>query len=121
MNDKERYSRQFKKCLGLSGSRLVEIVMEHSIQAQLHQRGLKGGETSFIGRHVAEKHNRDYNVTFKMKVLSHHLSQCHQRQVAEAVMIREIGQDSLINTRGERGTDLVSEAANTITRSPPVV
>ena len=51
-----------------------------------------------------------------MRVFSHHLAETHKRQITEAVRIDLADPDSLINTRKERGSDLVSQASGAIRR-----
>ena len=70
------------------------------------------------GRHITEKHNGDHSVKFSMRVLSHYLGETHQRQVDESTRIDNTDEDKLINTRGERGPDLI-RASGTIARSNP--
>ena len=91
---------------------------EHSYQYGLHKRGLEGGRKSVCGRHVVEKHQGDHSVSFSMSVLSHYLGETHQRQVDESTRIDCTEEDRLINTRGERGSDLI-RATGTIARSKP--
>ena len=53
-----------------------------------------------------------------MTVLSHYLGETHQRQVDESTRIDNTEEDKLINTRGERGPDLI-RASGTVARSKP--
>ena len=92
---------------------------EHANQLRLNQEGKKGGEASVMARHIRERHEGDFNTTFKMQVTSHHLNQTHQRQISEAVRIGEVDEDLLINTRSERPADLVSEAGARVSRFRP--
>ena len=89
---------------------------EHKYQLKLFKEGKKGGKESVMGRHIKEFHNSQFDdVSWDMKVWSHHLGQTHGRQVREKVLIDEFG---TINTRGEMGTDFISQARDTRTRSP---
>ena len=72
-----------------------------------------------MGRHVDEKHGGDHTVKFSMTVLSSHVAQPHVRQCSEKARIDHIGQDNLINARGERATDMVSQTSSTVPRSRP--
>ena len=69
-----------------------------------------------MGRHVQEVHQGDHNIKWTMRVFSHHLAETHKRQITEAVRIDMADPDSLINTRKERGSDLVSQASGVIKR-----
>ena len=91
---------------------------EHKYQYGLHERGLEGGKKSVCGRHVAEKHQGDHSVTWSMTVLSHYLGETHQRQVDESTRIDNTEEDKLINTRGERGSDLI-RTSGTVARCKP--
>ena len=63
---------------------------------------------------IKEEHDSKYeDVTWAMKVETHHLGQPHQRQCTEKVYINEFG---TINTRTEQDTDMVSQSASAITR-----
>ena len=89
---------------------------EHTYQYKLHSEGKEGGKQSVMGRHVQEVHQGDHTVQWTMRVLSHHLAETHKRQCTEAVRIDLADPDSLINTRKERGPDLVSQASGAIRR-----
>ena len=68
-----------------------------------------------MGRHVASEHQGDYTTSWTMTVLSHHLLKTHERQVQEAVFIEELDTlGTLINTRCEKGADIVSSNALTL-------
>ena len=62
-----------------------------------------------MGRHVDEVHDSDHTVQFKMTILGHYQAQTHVRQIAEAARINMCESGSLINTRGERDGDMVSD------------
>ena len=81
---------------------------EHQREYRLHEGGKEGGKKSVMGRHVASEHGGDYSTAWTMTVLSHHLLKTHERQVNEAVLIDEYDSGTLINTRCEKGADLVS-------------
>ena len=86
---------------------------EHQREYRLHEEGKEGGKKSVMGRHVASEHQGDYTTSWTMTVLSHHLLKTHERQVHEAVFIEELDSGNLINTRSEKGADLVSSSALT--------
>ena len=82
---------------------------EHLLQYKHHGLGNPSGEMSTMGRHVDEAHEGDHTVQFKMTVLGHYQASTHVRQVAEAARINMSKSGSLINTRGERDGDIVSD------------
>ena len=88
---------------------------EHQREYRLHEAGKEGGKKSVMGRHVANEHQGDYTTSWTMTVLSHHLLKTHERQVQEAVFIEELDTlGTLINTRCEKGADIVSSNALTL-------
>ncbi len=89
---------------------------EHWYQYQQHALGKKSGEHSALGRHVNNKHEGDHKVEFSMKIWSHHLNSTHVRQVTEAVRINTCKSENLINTRGEKDSDIVSEESGRVSR-----
>ena len=82
---------------------------EHQAQYRHHGLGNPSGEMSAMGRHVDEVHDGDHSVPFKMTILGHYQAQTHVRQIAEAARINMSESGSLINTRGERDGDMVSD------------
>ena len=105
--------------IGESSSTSYTRGKQHLYQYKLHGEGKKGGKDSVMGRHVDEKHGGDHTVKFSMTVLSSHVAQPHVRQCSEKARIDHIGQDNLINARGERATDMVSQTSSTVPRSRP--
>ena len=86
-----------------------------------HKDGKVGGDSSALGRHVREKHGDNHNIKFSKRVLAHYLSLTHQHQVADAATIDSIEDDKLINTRVEKGLDLVRVASQSVSRHRPAV
>ena len=89
---------------------------EHVYQYTLLKEGKIGGKVSLFGRYVVEAHNKDYNTSFSMKVVSHHLAQTHQRQVTELVLIDV---HATINTDSEKGSNFIHGAITAVSRRPP--
>ena len=100
--------------IGETSSTAFTRGQQHLYQLKLHKEGKLGGKESVLGRHIVEDHNSKYeDVSWAMKVETHHLGQPHQRQCHEKVYINEYG---TINTRTEQDTDRISQAASSISR-----
>ena len=89
---------------------------EHSSQYRLAKEGKRGGASSVMARHVREAHEGNMDIGYKMEVLSSHLQQTHVRQCAEAVRIKEVPENLLINNKSEGGSDMVSRGSSQVTR-----
>ena len=107
--------------IGESASTAYVRGEEHLNQLDYHQRNLEAGRSSVLGRHQRDHHNGDHNTNFTMEVNSHHLAQPHIRQVTESVMIENSESSSLINTRGEKTSDIVASGSVRVRRARPAV
>ena len=113
------YSIECKQCqgeekpvyIGETASTAFVRGSEHQSQLVYHNRETKSGLSSVLGRHNKECHNGAKNTEFQMKVLTHHLAQCHMRQVTEAVMIENSKSSNLMNNRNERGADRTTDTS----------